>query len=426
MRFRRRALTGELATAVTASRLEDLTAAAPRPVATPGALRKGQRPVAVIKVSRLWPTSQRNSTAAQSSHSVTAPDGLDAFGSESEPGITSPPLPIPVVQPQSVVKPQRRVGRMFTWAAVIVLSSSAAAGVTWQYQRRATAVATGSLTIQTIPSGVDVFIAGAPTGRTPLTVSLLAGSYDVQVGQGSQRRDLEVAMVAGGSVVHQLELASAVPAPAAPTGSLRVQTDPVRMSVLVDGVARGYSPLTIGDLPPGDHQVVVRGERGTVRRSVKINAQETLSLVISPIESTAVLPGWLAVSSPVSLQLLEAGKLIGTSDADKLMLPSGDHEIEFANLALGYRSVRNVNVAPGKVTTTAIELPSGVLYVNAQPWAEVWVDGERVGETPLANISRRIGPHEIVLRHPQFGERRERVVLTATQPTRLGVDMRRQ
>ncbi len=197
------------------------------------------------------------------------------------------------------------------------------------------------------------------------------------------------------------------------------------MAVLVDGVERGYSPLTIGDLAPGDHQVVVRGERGTVRRSVRVNAQETLSLVISPIESSDVLPGWLAVSSPVSLQLLEAGRLIGTSDADKLMLPSGDHEIEFANDALGFRSVRKLNVAPGKVTTTAIELPLGVLNVNAQPWAEVWVDGERVGETPLANISRRIGSHEIVLRHPQFGERRETVVVTANQPTRLGVDMRR-
>jgi PEGA domain len=381
--------------------------------------------VAVIKVSRRWPTFQRNHTAAPAAQPVIPSDGLDAFGSETEPTISTQPLPVLPLEPVS--QGPRHTGRMLGWAAVIVLSSSAAAAVTWQYQRRVTTATTGSLTIQTIPAGVDVFIAGAPTGQTPLTVNLLPGSYDVQVGLDGQRRDLNVAMVAGGSVVHQLELAFVTTPPAVTlTGSLHIQTDPARMSVHVDGVERGLSPLTIGALSAGDHQVVIRGERGTVRRSVKINPQETVSLVISPMESTVVLPGWLVVSSPVSLQLLEDGRVIGTTDTDKLMLPAGEHDIEFVNEGLGYRSVRKLTVAPGRVTTTGIELPSGVLNVNAQPWAEVWVDGERVGETPLANISRRIGSHEIVLRHPQFGERRETVVVTLNQPTRLGVDMRRQ
>ncbi len=152
MRLRRRALTGEFATAVTASGLEDLTASAPPTVTTPGTFRKGQRPVAVIKVSRLWPTFQRSHTAASLPLPVTAPDGLDAFGSESEPRISSPPPPDPGPEPST--QGPRNVGRTLRWATVIILSSSAAAGVTWQYQRRATAAATGSLTIQTIPSGV--------------------------------------------------------------------------------------------------------------------------------------------------------------------------------------------------------------------------------------------------------------------------------
>ena len=62
---------------------------------------------------------------------------------------------------------------------------------------------------------------------------------------------------------------------------------------------------------------------------------------------------------------------------------------------------------PGKTTTVAVNLPSGSISINAQPWAEVWIAGERVGETPIANISRRVGSYEIVLRHPQLGERRE-------------------
>jgi hypothetical protein len=64
--------------------------------------------------------------------------------------------------------------------------------------------------------------------------------------------------------------------------------------------------------------------------------------------------------------------------------------------------------------------------VNAQPWAEVFVDGERVGETPIGNLSRRIGSHEVVFRHPELGERREVVVITAGKPARVGVDLRKK
>jgi hypothetical protein len=106
------------------------------------------------------------------------------------------------------------------------------------------------------------------------------------------------------------------------------------------------------------------------------------------------------------------------------MLPAGEHEIEIVNEAIGFRSSRRVDVASGKKTAISVDLPFGSLSLNAQPWAEVWIGGERVGETPIANLQRRVGSHEVVFRHPQFGERRETVVVTLRQPARLGVDMR--
>jgi hypothetical protein len=50
--------------------------------------------------------------------------------------------------------------------------------------------------------------------------------------------------------------------------------------------------------------------------------------------------------------------------------------------------------------------------INAVPWADVLVDGSAAGQTPLANVSLPIGPHEIVFRHPQLGERKRTVVVT--------------
>ncbi|PWT79784.1 MAG: hypothetical protein C5B57_13295 [Blastocatellia bacterium] len=56
------------------------------------------------------------------------------------------------------------------------------------------------------------------------------------------------------------------------------------------------------------------------------------------------------------------------------------------------------------------------------PWADVEIDGRPVGTTPLANISVAIGSHEIVWKHPQRGERRQTITVTARSPARVGID----
>ena len=106
------------------------------------------------------------------------------------------------------------------------------------------------------------------------------------------------------------------------------------------------------------------------------------------------------------------------------MLAAGRHEVELVNETLGYRTTRVVQVPPGKTIPIALDLPRGVVSINATPWAEVWIDGERAGETPLANLKVPIGPHEFVFRHPQFGEKRHAVSVTLGAPVRVSMDMK--
>jgi hypothetical protein len=82
-------------------------------------------------------------------------------------------------------------------------------------------------------------------------------------------------------------------------------------------------------------------------------------------------------------------------------------------------------IRPGKVTPLDIELPTGRLQVNAIPWSEVLIDGERAGDTPLGNLQLPIGPHRILFRHPQFGEQTRTVVIAVGALTRLSVDLRK-
>jgi hypothetical protein len=106
------------------------------------------------------------------------------------------------------------------------------------------------------------------------------------------------------------------------------------------------------------------------------------------------------------------------------MVASGRHDLELVSEALGYRSTRVVQVLPGKVAAIALDLPQGVVNLNAAPWAEVWIDGQRAGETPIGNLAVPIGPHEIVFKHPQLGEKRHAISVTLGAPLRLSVDMK--
>ena len=110
------------------------------------------------------------------------------------------------------------------------------------------------------------------------------------------------------------------------------------------------------------------------------------------------------MKAPFVIEIHEDGRLIGTTETDRLMLASGRHALEFVNSSLGYRQTR-VHAGDAGVAPLSIDLPQGTVNLNAAPWAEVWIDGRRVGETPIGNLAVPIGPHEIVFRHPEFGEK---------------------
>ena len=80
-------------------------------------------------------------------------------------------------------------------------------------------------------------------------------------------------------------------------------------------------------------------------------------------------------------------------------------ELNLVNSQLGYRARKTVDIEAGSIISLTVKPPNGRVSVTALPWAQVWIDGKSVGETPLANLAVPIGDHEITFRHPQLGER---------------------
>jgi hypothetical protein len=277
----------------------------------------------------------------------------------------------------------------------------------------------GAAHVESNPSGIEVWVNGVERGRTPVTLSLEPGAHILELRGRGVPRVLPITVTPGARSSHYFELPEMQI-----VGALQVHSDPPGARVLVDGTLHGVAPLTIQGLEAGAHTVLLQSDLGSVRQEVTIEPGMTASLVV-PLKAAAVpATGWIALEAPIELQVFEEGRLLGTSAADRISVRAGRRELEIVNEAIGYRASRTVQVAAGRVATVAVELPSGTLHLNALPWAEVWIDGKRIGETPLGNVTVPAGPHEVIFRHPQLGEKRQALTVRVDRPANVSVDLR--
>ena len=348
-----------------------------------------------------------------------ATDPLLAFASEGESQTPKSSAP---------EQPQPRTWRAGTRVAVpltvaVLLTAVATFGLTRMALRRDARVApqTGTVTVVTRPAGAQVTIDGDARGVTPLTISLSPGAHTLGVRHGDQERVVPVTVTAGGDIVRDLEMN--VAEPAAVFGRVSITTDPPGARITVDGRPSGTSPVTLEELAVGEHTIAVASATGSAEKKVTVAAGHTASVVFSLPKVSGPLGGWLSVSAPFDVQVLEGSDVIGAGGASKIMLAAGRHDLVLANRTLEYQEVRRLEITPGQTTLVRIDAPMVPMNVNARPWAEVTLDGESLGQTPISNATVSVGTHQLAFRHPQLGERRQTVVVTAKGPNRVAVDL---
>jgi hypothetical protein len=200
-----------------------------------------------------------------------------------------------------------------------------------------------------------------------------------------------------------------------PTGDLHVTSTPGAAQVFIDGKPRGVTPLTIPDLGVGRHAVELKSVAGTVQRTVTITADKITEM------NESIFSGWVALYSPFDLVVTEGGRALLMDDRHQIMLSPGRHVLRLINRTLAYDAVRQVDLVPGEVTNLTVAPPPSTVTVTATEAADVWLDGARVGETPLNDLSVPLGTHELVIKRTAGGERRMTVTVTVN-PFTLHVD----
>ncbi len=300
-----------------------------------------------------------------------ASNPIEQFSSETSPTPAARPPsaierpPSPVAEPPSPIEnPHANRSRVRWVAAAAVLIAIAEAGVIGRlvFTRRQTLPpAETSVLVEFVRPGADVVVDGQPAGVTPLALKIGPQTRSIRV----VSQEAEPAVAAAAAVAEDPDLAAARPTvvPAAP--------------------------------------------------------------VAPPPAAQPQRFGALRVSSPFELQVIEGDQVLGSSVRGPVALAAGRHEFDLVNAALGFRSRRVVEIKAGETVSLAVPRPSGDISINALPWAEVWLDGLALGQTPLGKVSVPIGEHEILFRHPNFGERREKAIVRSDRLTLVSANFRR-
>ena len=311
--------------------------------------------------------------------------------------------------------------------------AAAHAAASWARARRA-AWTSAPLAVETVPvPGIPVpsvpaqglpspEIAAPPTNATPHRRAV-ASPLLRRLARGTIAGALAAAEVIGGRALWRalpaLPAATSAPEPTVPaagkaTGSLHVISTPAGARVLVDGRTRGVTPVELTDLSPGRHEVALQSDAGSVKRTVTVAANATVTL------EEAIFSGFVTVYAPFDVTVSEGGRVLRADDRQQIMLRPGAHDLRISNRALDYEAVRRVEIKPGEATTLQLAPAPSPLTVTAAEAAEVWLDGTRLGETPLT-AAVPLGIHEVLVKRAAGGERRYTVTIGA-RPVTLAVD----
>ena len=196
-------------------------------------------------------------------------------------------------------------------------------------------------------------------------------------------------------------------------GSLKVESTPDGAEAIVDGRSYGKTPITIPDLEVGGHTLVLKSTSGTITRRVTIKNNQTTLL------SEAIFSGWLAIFSPIPVEVSIDGKAVSLTEDGRVMATPGKHVVELDQRPFQLSREGNARREAGRDTAHTLALPMGNVRVTAPEGAEIKVDGVPAVTAPGEPLSVEIGSHEISATHPSLGERRASVDVRHGDPTEV-------
>jgi hypothetical protein len=95
--------------------------------------------------------------------------------------------------------------------------------------------------------------------------------------------------------------------------------------------------------------------------------------------------------------------------------------VTVVNERFNFRANEAIEIKAGETTSHTVTLPTSTLLVTTAPDAEIWIEGERVGTAPLSPVQVPIGTREVIVKHREYGEKRQAVEVVYGRPVEVSL-----
>ncbi|HVJ31252.1 MAG TPA: PEGA domain-containing protein, partial [Gammaproteobacteria bacterium] len=276
----------------------------------------------------------------------------------------------------------------------------------------------GLVTLTTEPEiGAEVLVDGVAIGKTPLVDTeitpgmhqlelsaerYLAAARELDVAGGGERQSLAVTLTPDWAVVS-------------------LNTAPSGATVLVDGAEAGVTPAAL-EIMSGEHDIEVR-LAGYNAWTSKILVEADKPQQLSDVTLTQADGRVEVASNPSEASVSVDGEFRGRTPLAIRLSPGRAHRVAFSKP--GYESAtRELSVAADSGRKLQIDLTPqyGEIEVTSTPPAEVFVDGERRGSTPVTLALTSIS-HAIEVRQAGFAVERSELTPRPGFPQKLAITL---
>ena len=186
-------------------------------------------------------------------------------------------------------------------------------------------------------------------------------------------------------------------------GRLNVTTSPWS-EVHVDGEFLGNTPIQGHKLDPGKHTIKLVNEGLGISETLSVTIEDGMDTTISKQLTTKPKTGTLSVTTYPWAKVFVGGVELGNTPIVKHRLEPGKHKVKLVNDKLGITKTFTVKITKGQDTKLVKNLnkkgvkgPQGTLSVTTTPWTTVYVDGKKVGNSPLIKHKLKAGKHTVKL-----------------------------
>ena len=270
---------------------------------------------------------------------------------------------------------------------------------------------TGTLVFDTLPSGAAVEIDGNFVGNSPIRKRIFVGTHHVKaVKSGYGTLVLREIQIERGK---KLEISRKLPS--------LIRSNPLGAEVYIDDEYKGKTPLSF-EFQPGYHRVLLKKTK-YVDLSKRFFVAD---MVMNPMPIFQLTPA--ETIYPVNISSKPAGAIIyieGNRVGEtpkQLDLPADRYAIRI--FRDGYQQIDDELIIPDTKEYKTVLKPIifyGSISINAQPFAMVYLDERKIGETPIELEKVPVGMHTIRLTRQGFVDIKRKIKVEKEQKYKIGI-----